>query len=224
MQEAGAISAYAESLAAKLGFDRPLQRCVRDEVEDHLREAVLADAAADPAGDPLEAQRRAIARFGDPQVIAAQFALASLAGQTRKIGSTVILVMACVFLAMATRVAWYDLTEWALCEAAMPLSDTVGLIDRSAFLLAVIGGIAGWACRERPRWFRALCALATGALAVSVISDGVLTALRLSGWEFSVDFLVPLFSMAVEFACAAVLMVHLRSITRRLSSTEALVS
>jgi len=128
-----------------------------------------------------------------------------------------------VFLAMATRVAWYDLTEWAMCEAALALSDTVGLIDRSAFLLAVIGGVAGWACRERPRPFRALCALATGALAVSVISDGVLTALRLSGWEFSVDFLIPIFSMAIEIACAGVLIVHLRGITRRISSTNSLV-
>ena len=64
------ISAYLERLGAALSFDPLLARCVRREVEDHLREAV----AADPLGDGLTAERRAIANFGDPDVIAAQFA------------------------------------------------------------------------------------------------------------------------------------------------------
>ena len=51
------ISEYLESLAAALGFDRSLSRRVREEVEDHLRMAV----AADPKGDRLEAEQRAIA-------------------------------------------------------------------------------------------------------------------------------------------------------------------
>jgi len=56
------ISAYLERLGAALSFDPLLARCVRAEVEDHLREAV----AADPMGDGLAAERRAIANFGDP--------------------------------------------------------------------------------------------------------------------------------------------------------------
>ena len=44
-------------------------------------------------------ERRAIANFGDPHVIAAQFAVISLAEQTRKVGATVVLVVAGVFLA-----------------------------------------------------------------------------------------------------------------------------
>jgi hypothetical protein len=43
-----------------------------------------------------------------------------------------------------------------------------------------------------------------------VICDGLLTALRLSGWEFSADFLVPLFSMALEIAFAGILVFHIR--------------
>ena len=89
MQESGMISAYAEMLAGKLSFDRSLSRGVRQEVEDHLWEAV----AADPAGNETEAQRRAIANFGDPHVIAAQLAAAWLAKQTRKVGIAVILVI-----------------------------------------------------------------------------------------------------------------------------------
>ena len=226
------ITAYAESLAARLSFDRSLARRVRQEVEDHLQEAVAADAT----GDPLEAQRRAIANFGDPRVIAAQFATASLAGQTRKVGATVVLVIAGVFLAMASRVAWYDLTQWAVCEATRPLGETVGLIDRAAFCFAVLSGIAGWAhagrsqapiafdpaYQRRLHRFLLLCTLAACGLIASVVCDGLLTILRLSGWEFSVDFLVPLLSMAIEIVCASLLVIHIRGITRRTASTAAL--
>jgi hypothetical protein len=228
------ISAYAESLAARLSFDGSLARCVRQEVEDHLQQAV----AADGTGDPLEAQRRAIANFGDPCVIAAQFAMASLAGQARKAGATVVLVVAGVFLAMASRVAWYDLTQWAVCEATRPLAETIGLIDRAAFCFAVLSGIAGWAYvgrsqtpvafdpsyQQQLRRFLLLCTLAAGGLIASVVCDCLLTALRLSGWEFSVDLLVPLLSMAVEIVCASLLVVHIRDIMRRTASTAALTS
>jgi hypothetical protein len=57
-----------------------------------------------------------------------------------------------------------------------------------------------------------------------VICHGVLTALRLSGWELSFDFLIPIFSMAIEIACAAVLVVHIRGITKRMASTAALLN
>jgi len=234
MEESGVISEYAQSLAGRLSFDQSLSRCVRQEVEDHLWEAV----AADTTGNPLEAQRRAIANFGDAHVIAAQIAVVSLAKQTKKIGVTVILATAAVFLAMTTRVTWYDLTQWGLCENTRTVSETVGLIDRSAFWLAVIGGMAGWAYissrhtptafhpsyREQLRRFFLLCSIATGGLIASVICDGVLTALRLSGWELSFDFLIPIFSMAIEVACAAVLVVHIRGITQRIASTVALLN
>jgi len=223
------ISEYAESLAGKLGFDRSLSQRVRQEVEDHLRDAV----AADRGGDTLAAERRAIANFGDPQAIAAQFAVASLTRQTREIGVGVMLVIAGVFLAMTTRVTWYDLTQWAICDDLMALSEMVGLIDRSAFWLAVIGGAIGWATirshdeafhpsyRKRLRRFFFLCAIATTGLISAVICDGVLTVLRLSGWEFSVDFLIPIFSMAVEVVCAAALVVNIRGAMRRMASAAA---
>jgi hypothetical protein len=229
------IAEYAEALAGKLGFDRSLASRVRQEVEDHLWEAV----AADPAGDSLEAQRRAIARFGDPQLIAAQLAAASLAERMRKIGVTVVLVIAGIFVAMKMRVAWYELTDWALCESGQELSETLGMIDRIAFWLALAGGIAGWACislrgaqaafysafrpafhtsaRERARRFFLLCSVATGGLIAAVISDGVLTALRLSGWDWSAYFLIPLFTMAIEIACAALLVFHVREAARRVA-------
>jgi hypothetical protein len=228
------ISEYVESLERKLSFDRSLSRCVRQEVEDHLREAVAADPAA---GNALEAQRRAIASFGDPHIIAAQFAVVSLARQTRKVGFAVVLVIAGVFLAMKARIAWYALTQWAVCEDLEALSEAVGLIDRSAFWLALIGGIAGLAYisssrtpatfhpsyRRQLRGFFLLCTIATGGIVASVICDGFLTALRLSGWEISVDFLIPIFSMAIEVVCAGVLVLYIRSITQRMASAATLL-
>ena len=45
------IDAYLQSLGRELDFDRSLSRRVRQEVEDHLSQAV----AADTSGDALEA-------------------------------------------------------------------------------------------------------------------------------------------------------------------------
>ncbi len=233
MQKAGVIFDYLESLADALSFDRSLSRCVPQEVEDHLWEAV----AADPMGDRLEAERRAIANFGDPHAIAAQFAVVSLAKQTRRAGVAVIVVIAGVFTAMKVRLAWYAVSQWAASEDMRAVSAIVGLIDRYAFWLAVIIGIGGWAYisgrrgppvldagyRKQLRRSFILCLAATAAVVVSVIGDGVLTALRLLGAEFSAGFLIPMFSMAIEIACAGVLIFQIGGIARRATSTTALL-
>ena len=201
------IADYAESLARPLAFDPELSRRVRDEVEDHLR-----DAAA--AGGP-EAERAAIERFGDARQIAAQIASTAITGQARQAGLGVILVIACLFLAMKMRLAWYEFTDWAVCEASMPLSDALATLDRSMFLLAAAAAAAAWATRERQRLFRVLCFVAATAVVGAVFCDGFLTLLRLSGWEFSTDFLVPLASMAVECAGAGALLLQLYALDRR---------
>jgi hypothetical protein len=226
------ISDYLETLAGALSFDRPLSRRVRQEAEDHLRAAV----AADPRGDGPEAERRAIAGFGDPYVIATQFAVVSLANHTRRVGGVLILVIAGVFIAMKARVAWYTIMQCAISEDIRAASGIVGLVDRCSFWLSVIVGIGGWAYiggrripaafstgyRKQLRHFFLLCVAAAGALAVSVISDGALTALRLPEAELSAEFLIPIFSVAVEIACAGALVFQLRSIARRATSTAAL--
>jgi hypothetical protein len=227
------IADYLESLAGALMFDRSLSRCVRQEVEDHLREAV----AADPIGDRLEAERRAIANFGDPHILAAQFAAVSLARQTRRVGVAVVLVIAGVFIAMKARIAWYAATPWAMSDDMKAVRAMVALIDRYSFWLALIIGIGGFAyiCARRiplvfnPAYRRQLtrsfllCRTATGALVVSVISDGVLTALQLLGTEPHAGFLVPIFSMAIEIACAGLLVFLIRVVAQRMASTIALL-
>ena len=204
---------------------------MRQEAEDHLRAAV----AADPRGDGPEAERRAIAGFGDPHVIASQFAVVSLAHHTRRVGGILILVIAGVFIAMKARVAWYTIMQCSISDEIRAASGIVGFIDRCSFWLAVIMGIGGWAYisgrripaafsagyRKQLRHFFLLCGAAAGALAVSVISDGVLTALRLPEAELSAEFLIPIFSIAIEVACAGALVFQIRSITQRATSTAA---
>jgi len=225
------ISAYLERLGAALSFDPSLARCVRQEVEDHLREAV----AADPMGDGLAAERRAIANFGDPHVIAAQFAMISLMKRTRRAGIAVIVVVAGAFIAMKARIAWYVVMHRVISEDIRAASEVVGSIDRYAFWLSLIIGIVGWVYiggRRIPAVFHSafrrqlhrcflLCALATGALLVSVTSDGALTALRLSGAQLSAEWLVPIFSVAVEIAGAGILVSQLCDIARRARFVEA---
>jgi len=227
------ISDYLESLAGALSFDQSLSRCVQQEVEDHLWEAV----AADPVGDRLEAERRAIANFGDPHIIAAQFAVVSLARQTRRVGVAVVLVVAGVFIVMKARVAWYAVSQWTMSDEMRAVGGIVGLIDRYSFWLSVIVAIGGFAYINRNRVpqafypvyrkqltrFFLLCTAATGALIISVISDGVLTALQLLGTELCTGFLVPIFSMAIEIACAGVLVFQICSVAQRMASTTALL-
>ena len=227
------ISDYAGALAGKLAFDRRLARRVRQEVEDHLRDA----AAADPGGDRSEAERRAIAAFGDARAIAAQFGAGALARQARGAGVTIILVIGGVFIAMKARLAWYVLARWALSDETRALSDMVAMLDRSAFWLAVALGAAGWAyivaratparfrahCRRQSRRIVRLCAAATAVLVSAVIADGVLTGLRLGAAPVSAGFLVPVLSMAAEIAGAGLLVGRLLGTARRMASAAALL-
>jgi len=80
------------------------------------------------------------------------------------------------------------------------------------------------AYRKQLRRFFVLCCVAAAALVVSVISDGVLTALLLRGTELSAGFLVPVFSMAIEIVCVGILVFHICGITRRTASTAALLN
>ncbi len=228
MAESGVISEYVERIASELDFDPSLSQCVRREVEDHLWEAV----SANPTGDRLEAERRAVTNFGDPRAIAAQFAVASLAKQARRVGFASILVIAAVFIAMKARLTWYAVMG-APTDQMGALGQIVVSIDRYAFWLSLFVGVAGWMYidsrripaaftpeyRAQLRRFVLLCLAATGALIASVISDGVLTSLRLVGTHWSLDSLIPVISMAVEVACAGGLVVSIRGMTHRTAST-----
>jgi hypothetical protein len=226
------IADYLERLERELSFDRSLSRCVRQEVEDHLWEAV----AADSTGNLLQAQRRAIANFGDARAIAAQFAIVSLARQSRRAGVVAVLVVASVFVAMKARLAWYAAAQWTLGDDVRAVGGLVSSVDRYAFWLSIVVGLGGWLyirSRQTPaafdptyrgqlRRFFLLCSATAVALVVSVISDGVLTALLLHGMEMSVEFAVPIVSMTIEVGCVGILVLQIHRVTRRAASTAAL--
>jgi hypothetical protein len=234
MQESGMIAAFAELLAGKLDFNPSLSRRVRQEVQDHLWEA----AAVGPSGNRREAVKRAIANFGDPHVIAAQFATAWLARQPWKLGVTVILVIGGVFVAMKARITWYAAAQWGLSDDVRAVARSIALIDACAFWLSAIFAIAGCtylvvrrappaalcaAHCSRLRHLLFLSAVSAAALSVSVIGDGVLTALRLVGREFSAEFLIPISSMVIELVCAGILIFSVRNIVVRMAHTTALL-
>jgi HAAS len=219
------IQDYLDRLSRELDFDRSLSRCVRQEVEDHLWEAV----GAGPAQDSLEAQRRVIANFGDARMIAAQFAVVSLARRSRRAGLAGVLVIVAVFVAMKVRLVWYAATQLAIGDELRAISAPVSLIDRYAFWSALMIGLGGWlyirsrqipatlhpAYRRQLRRFVLSCGATAAALVVSVISDAVLTALQLRGTGLSATSLVPILSMAIEIACVGFLIVHIRSVAHR---------
>jgi len=226
------IETYLDQLARELDFDRALSRRVRLEVEDHLWEA----AATNRSGDSFEAQRRAVANFGDARAVAAEFAVVSLARASRRAGIAALVVIAGVFMAMKARVAWYAALQWAIGDDMRALGSVVILIDRYAFLSSLIIALGGWiyihsrripsafdpAYRRQLGRFFLLCAVAAAALVVSVISDAVLTALQLRGAGLSPEFVLPILSMAIEIAGVRVLVLRIRSVALRAASTAAL--
>ena len=219
------ISDYVERLARELAFDPSLAQSVRREVEDHLWEAV----AADPIGNGREAEERAIARFGDPHAIAAQFAIVSLGKQARRVSGIALLVIVAAFVAMKARLTWYAVTQWPVPDGMESFGAIVASIDRYAFWLSVVAGIAAWmyiGSRDVPaaftrefrgelRRFSRLSAVATGALIASVLGDGVLTSLRLAGAPSHFEALIPVGSMVIEAAGAVALIARIYSMIQR---------
>lgn len=227
------IAAYLEELGRTLRFDPALARRVVREVEDHLHEAIAAHAA----GDRQEAERRAVARFGEPHVLAAQFAALALVRRARRVGVAAVLAVIAVLAAMKVRVAWYAAMQWTLSEEARPLAAVVLTVDRYAFWLAAImvagtllyvgtrrvAGASDVACRRQHRRAVLLCAAAIAALVVSVTGDAVLTVLLLGGIEPSIQYAVPVVSLVVEIACVGAIIVMIAATIRRATHAEALL-
>ena len=224
------IARYLDEVSHALSFDRSLADCVRQEVEDHLREAAAADAAPDRA----EAERRAVENFGDPHALASQFAAISLARRSRRVGIAVVSAIAGVLIMMKARVAWYAAAQWTISEEMRALGRAVLAIDRWAFWLAAATAataLASIAWRRVPAVFHAgygrhlrraflLCAVATASLGVSVAGDGVLTALQFGAQRWS-EALIPIASMAIEIAGAGLVAVLLLDTKHRAAAVEA---
>lgn len=226
------IVEYLDTIERALAHDRSLARRVRQEIEDHLWEAV----AADPEEGQIGAQRRAAAKFGDPRAIAIQFAAISLGRRTRRTGVVLIFVAAGIFLAMKARVAWYATMQCVVGSDIGALSGSLLAVDRYAFWLAAVLGIASRLYlgslgtsdalsplyRRKLHRFILLAIVAAGALLVSVASDAALTVLRLPGPGLSPALIVPLASIVVEVAGFAVVVLHIHAAARGAASMRIL--
>jgi hypothetical protein len=228
------ISDYLDTLTRELSFDPSLARRMREEAEDHLQEAV----ASDPMGATIEAERRAISRFGTERDIAAQCAIPSLVKQARNVGAAVTLIALGVLVAMKSRIVWYGATQQIV--SGDPYLDNIRAIilsiDRCSFWFALLIAICGWVYISIARTSDAtsiswrnllqqslfLCAAAAAAVVVTVTSDTILTALRLfpAGWSASIFF--PFLTIGLEAALAVILVVRIRVTMRRLASSARL--
>jgi hypothetical protein len=138
---------------------------------------------------------------------------------------------------MKSRVVWYAVTQWTASDDMKAISGIAGLVDRHSFWFSVVIAIGGWGYvssrrispvpdagyRRQLRLSFILCLVATASLTVSVISDGVLTALQLRGAGFHAGALVPVISMAIEVAGVGVLASEIWNMTRRAASIAALL-
>ena len=220
MQQHGPIADYLDTLAGALVFDRGLARRVRIEVEDHLWEA----AAARPDGPTPDNQRHVIAEFGDPGELVACYASASLLSLTRRAAGATLLAVIAIFVAMEARIAWYGLLAWK--SDLDWLTAWVLRLDRWAFTLALVIALAGSfyaASRRAPDRFRkdynqeldrciALCAAAAAALLVTVLTETVLTSVRLFDIGLRWQILIPTGSLAAEIVAAVLLIWHIRNV------------
>jgi hypothetical protein len=225
------IAAYLDQLRALLRFDPSLAKRVIAEAQDHLEEA----AAREPAPDRREAERRVIARFGDPSLIAAQFAAVSLARHSRRVGVALVLTVVAVMALMKIRVAWYDVIQLPLNEEVREIARLVLTVDRLAFWSAAVSGIvtllyiarertpavADDRCQRYNRRVTTAFAWATGSLAMAVLCDSVLMVLRI-GPSPSNDAIVPVASLVIEIVCIGAIIYLIRVASRRASAVSAL--
>ncbi|MGD9884478.1 MAG: hypothetical protein AB7U95_30685, partial [Reyranella sp.] len=197
----GAFVRYGASLRRELALAAALADRLADEVEDHLRDAVEAD----PAGSSIDAERRAVERFGPAREIAGRFAADSVERQSRRTWLTLLVAVVVTFVAMRLRIMWLD-------DSSAPA--LAPLIDRYGFLAALAVGVVGWLALRRSLLAPMLCLV---GLAASIAAGIVRAGLFDQGVP-----LVVLLAAAVEFALLGLLLVEVLSFGRRLRRTASL--
>jgi hypothetical protein len=198
---AGLIEAYVANLRREFDCDRAAAARIASEVEDHLRES----AEADPAWPSVEAERRAIERFGLSREIAAKFAADAIDRQARRTWMTVLACVIVTFVAMRLRVMWLD------GEAVSALAP---LVDRYAFLGAIAAATVGWFASRRSLPALLLCLV---GLAASIAAGFVRADLFAHGAPLGV-----LLTAGGEIGLVGLLCVHLVGLGRQLRRTAAL--
>lgn len=200
-EEDGVIDRYVANLRRQLDFDPALADRLASEVEDHLRHAVESD----PAGPSVEAERRAVERFGLAREIAGQFAADAVDRQARRTWLTLLVAVVVTFVAMRLRIMWLD-------DSAVPA--LAPLIDRYGFLVALAVSTLGWFAFRRSLLAPTLCLVSLAAsIAAGVVRAGL--------FDQGVPLLV-LLAAAGEFALLGLLLVEVVGFGRRLRRTASL--
>ncbi|WP_395708604.1 hypothetical protein [Reyranella sp.] len=197
----GMIERYVANLRRQLDFDPALAERLASEVEDHLREAVEAD----PAGPSIEAEHRAVERFGLAREIAGQFAAEAVDRQARRTWLTLLVAVVVTFVAMRLRIMGLD-------DSAGPA--LAPLIDRYGFLAALAVSAVGWLAFRRSLLAPTLCLV---GLAASITAGVVRAGLFDQGAP-----LLVLLAAAGEFALLGLLLVEVVGFGRRLRRTASL--
>jgi hypothetical protein len=222
VRQPGPIADYLDALARELGFDIVLSRRVCAEVEDHLWQ--VTDGCMS-----IESQQRAVANFGDPRDIARQYITATLLAHVRWVGLAMIGAATAIFLAMKARVVWYEVMQWELNAEWAAVRATGLATDRYGFLAAISIALIGWvyiSTRRAPIRLHVtynkelkrcivLCGAAAGGLIVSVTVETVLTGICQFEIEWCAAALVPILSLIIEMAVAALLVLRIRAMIRR---------
>jgi hypothetical protein len=200
---AGVIDKYVATLRRELDFDPALAHRLADEVETHLRDA----AEADPDWPSAEAEQRAVARFGLAREIAAQFAADAVDRQARRSWVMLAVTVAVTFVAMRLRIMWLD-------DLGATASALAPLIDRYAFIAALLAGTVGWFAFRRSLAPLAIC---LAGLAASIAAGIARAGLFVDGAPLHV-----LLPAAAEIALVGLLSWHVLGLHRRLRRTAAL--
>lgn len=200
---ASVIEQYVAALRRDLDFDQDLADRLSEEVESHLRDA----AEADPAWPSPEAEWRAIARFGLAREIAAQFASDAIDRQARRSWIMLAATVAVTFIAMRLRIMWLDDLDGSVSALAP-------LIDRYAFIAALLVGMVGWFAFRRSVLPLTVC---LAGLAASIAAGIARAGLFVDGAPLHV-----LLPAAGEIALIGLLSWHVFGLHRRLRRTAML--
>ncbi|HZR62262.1 MAG TPA: hypothetical protein VFA80_15035 [Xanthobacteraceae bacterium] len=206
------IADFGGAVARELSFDPRLARRLRAEVEDHLH-AEVADRA-DPDGENRLAE--AMCAFGDPKAFARQFLATALLSLARRAAAVTAAAVVGMFGAMEARVVWYGWVNWPVSDHVRAANAIGHPLDRFAFVLAAAFALSVLAyviTRRTPARFHAtfgweidFCVKLNAAVALALMSamvtELVLTGVRLFEAELDGRALVPFVSLMLEVAVA----------------------
>ena len=206
------IERFARTAADKIGCDKELAERLRLEILDHLSEA-----AQEEQGSVEEAERAAIRRFGEPQMLARDYVPVVQLRRGRSTRNMAILAIAVVFATMRLRTFvlpgnWYEAIVSSIWGQGLMF------VDRYAFILAMLVILCDMLCEKHCRFVgggpsqsffglnrvfvfplagAVLIGMSAGAGIISAVFSQMETALRGAGSLPQQLYLIPLLVLII---------------------------